>query len=86
MHNSIYECYDGTFIDLSKILAISHHSYDSIKINFQLLKEPIFLERWKKDGTSLLDKGGNNFEPNLFKIELENLIKVWSDYKNKNHE
>lgn len=81
--DSIYKCYDGTYIDLERVVSIRKIDYDKFGIFFQLKSEPILLGRWKEDGTSLLAVGGNKLEPDLFQLELDNLINVWKEYKNK---
>ena len=70
--NSIYKCYDGTYIDLERVVAIRKQSFDQICIYFQLMKEPVILHRWDENGFSLLGSIG---------VELDKLISVWNKYK-----
>lgn len=84
--NSIYKCYDGTYIDLERILSIRKVDYDKIGIFFQLNSQCVLLCRYKENGESLLSVGGNKLTPDLFQLELDNLINVWKEYKNKRND
>ena len=67
--DSIYKCYDGTYIDLERIVAMKKQGY-SIHIFFQLLKEPVSLLKAYETNESFVGK-------------FDGLVNVWKEYKNK---